>query len=393
MRGGLSSAVGNMKRDERLKPASLGQWAKAALLAAAARIDRLAWRTKLVATIVASFGLLFLLGPLGLTSQFSEQLRSESLERGMALVELLAASNAAAFKDQQDVLFSTSSVNGQSGVKAAYLSDADGMIVAPVDLYGRRVDAVLGLSTNIHERAGEGLRVYRVKGGEYLLTHPVVNYAEEKGAFERLVNGVAYVRFDADAVGWWYAPVQTLKFLVIAVLIGWGWYALLRRWTLKPMQQLAEQSGSNLLNATALSASGIRFDEVDSLCASRLKEEQGGTAAGAYADAKESAPLWQLFLQLGIADALVLDADKRIASVHGRMQNALKCDFEQGTHLLDHTAGGAGMDALMKLLVEMDTHPGVVRETDLDRSNTLVGTYVGDGGGVYVVTLRKKKRR
>jgi hypothetical protein len=384
----LNAAAGSALRDERLQPASWWRTAKTLARAAAKRADRLAWRVKLIAVLGLAFLVLFLAGPVGIASHFSERLRAESLERGMALVEMLAATNAQAFKDQQDVLFSTASVSAQAGVQGAYVSDADGMIVAPVELYGKRVDAIAGMNASLHERAGEGLRVYRMKGGDYVLTYPVVNYVEQAGGFDRLVNGVAYLRYDADAYGWWYAPAEVLKFVVIAILVGWGCYVLLRRWTLWPLKQLAEQGAGDAGNS--LQATGIRFDEVDRLCEARVGAEPHarGTTAGVHTD---GASMWHQLESLGIGDYLVLDAHKRIVSVSGVLEKTLKCSFERGTHLLDHS--GAAMDALMKLVVAMDAAPGAAVETEVDRSMVLVGAYIENGDGAYVVTFRRKKRR
>lgn len=194
------------------------------------KLAGLPWTSRflLITSLLALTVYLFLAFPLVRT--LGNTLRAESLRRGRALLELLAANSGAPVGEGRTRDLSVDGVLREERVKGAVLLDLEGKVLAPSSRSGETLSRLDGIDAPIAD-----IRTFylgRVSGGDYVMVQPLVHRGRRVG--------LAVVTYEAaSASGGWTAAILFLAFLValLGVLVS---LVLAKRMTLAPVTSLRD---------------------------------------------------------------------------------------------------------------------------------------------------------
>lgn len=155
------------------------------------KFQMLEWKNRVWTIIIAIAVLLFFLGPYSLLFHESNTLLAESEKRGYTLAQLLAASNQNAMSQDKTVLYSINSVQQELGVKNAWITDTSGMILSPVERFGKT------LSKNEIFSSPSGCEK-RQQGYDYTFVCPITKWLETESGFQTQVMGYAYLVYSSQ---------------------------------------------------------------------------------------------------------------------------------------------------------------------------------------------------
>jgi len=188
---------------------------------------------RFVGLVAATAALAFVVLAVPLLRTLGSALATESSLRGRALVDLLAATNEEALRENRPETLSNQRVAAEPGVVGAYILDPMGRVLAPVEMSGEPAGQLLSnlgfdvqakdIRTFRESRAGEDTTVYAL---------PV------RAQGRRLGVAVLHYRVGA-AVSRWTVVMLVLGSLLL--LMGVAAAVLVaRRWTLLPVQELKD---------------------------------------------------------------------------------------------------------------------------------------------------------
>ncbi len=348
------------------------------------RIERLEWKTKVLALIVAFAALMFIVGPVQFLFRDTVQLQAESLDRGRALVRLLAASNQEAFSQNQEVLYSTDAVRGEVGVLDAYVTDADGAIVSPAEYFGKRASDIEELSGASGTTLGADIAVRNRGGGSYILEYPIRVMTETYKGLKAVTKGRAFVLFDArsglNRMG--YQFLEAIKFSLLLVLVAWGAFALLKRWTLTPIRYAAEGVPEH---EDGIAAGGhITFSELKPLLESKGRDAPKARRKTMKQPATAAAGLRERLSSLVQEPMIILNGKKEIAMTQAAMQKLLGCTLAEGEHLLEALSESPYFGDVMQLVVDVEEGNKDCSRRSADGSLAFSGTSVVSEGERYI---------
>lgn len=351
------------------------------------KFESLEWNMKILLLLGAIGLIVFILGPIHYMFGDTVKLQTESLDRGRTLVKLLAASNQEAFSENQEVLYSTDVVKSEAGVVGAYISDADGMILSPVDFFGRPISDLKNLNSVYLEKSGDDLRVYNLKDGVYFLTYPIFNTEETYKGINKIKKGVAYLRYDTKASlnsgGYRYFGI--IKFVLFMFLVMWGAYYLLKRWTLLPISKATELCEEGNANGLTENIAGIKFSEVAGLAKAALKiSGQKNISFATQNKTVTGAEILSRIQSFSANDYIVLDSQKMIVSVQGDVEKKFGCTLKAGDHILDSMSDYPHIEELMNIIVEAERDGKTSRQVSL-KDYVLKGSFIEEGNDNFFV--------
>jgi hypothetical protein len=160
-------------------------------------------------------------------------LAAESSLRGRALVELLAATNEEALRENRPEALSVERVALEPGVVGAYILDPTGRVLAPSEKAGDAPGGLLSrLGFEVDANDIRALREGRAEGSTTVYALPV------RAEGRRLGLAVLHYRI-GGAVSTWTVVMLVLGSLLL--LMGVAAAVLIaRRWTLAPVQELRD---------------------------------------------------------------------------------------------------------------------------------------------------------
>src|SRR3989338_7884718 len=140
------------------------------------KFQNLDWSERVIVLIGVAGLLLFIFGPYSLLYRKTHLISYEAHKRGEALVHLLAAGNQAAFAANESVLYSVDAVSRERGVNDAVVTDLEGIILSPLERFGKTLDKVKnGVST-------KGLTTDQ-KGLDFEFFYPIFKWVEKDHVF------------------------------------------------------------------------------------------------------------------------------------------------------------------------------------------------------------------
>lgn len=325
-------------------------------------LDNGTWEKKMLTLLIALGVFVLFAGPISLLSRDSLQLQTESLDRGRALVKLLAASNQQAFIQEQEVLYSIDSVKSEAGVRGAYVADDDGIIVSPVNLFGKEVGDVKNFKQVYFTGSGNELKVYEIGSGKYFLTYPIFVSEESAKGIENVKKGVACLHYDARAslnrVS--HRIIEILRFMILLSFAMWGVFILLKRWTLLPILKAGEIVQAPLTKEAAVQGKGYDLKKV-----------------------------WEKLGSVNAGDFVVLDSKKNLIEALGSVDQALKCSLSRGQHLLEALNDSPYLKDVLNLLVQIDRDKESAAELKLPNGVTLKAVYLDMDEGYYILVASR----
>ncbi|MFH1653384.1 MAG: hypothetical protein ABIE74_04935 [Pseudomonadota bacterium] len=319
------------------------------------RFESIDWNKKILIILIGAISILYLLGPVHLLFRDITQLEAESLDRGKTLVRLLAASNQEAFGQDQEVLFSVDSAKGEVGVEEIFVTDNEGMILSPVELFGQQIQSRPRMD-KVFSASADKLKAFDIGGGEYYLTYPIFNSEETFKGITEIRKGLAIIKYDArgslNRAG--FQVVEVIKLFIISVLMVWGLYYLLRRWTIFPLSYaLHSFDESGKLNLSGK----MKFAEfellVDKINASKpiLPDSPQSNQTDLR---KVNDGFWEMLKELNMGDFLIVDTQKRVVATSGNINGKLGARVESGRHLLEGLGDSPFMKDILDLIVVME---------------------------------------
>jgi HAMP domain-containing protein len=172
----------------------------------------------------------YLVLALPLVRTLGNALREESLRRGRALLDLLAAANATAVAEGRARDLQVEMVTREERVKEAFILDLQGKVLAPSSRVDETFETIDGIQPAIEE-----IRTFylgRRGNGDYAMVEPILDRGQR--------IGIALVVYEvATASGSWAVAVLFLGFLVLmlAVLVA---VFMAKRFTLEPIAALRD---------------------------------------------------------------------------------------------------------------------------------------------------------
>lgn len=349
--------------------------------------EELEWNVKLLYLLGLTGIIILFIGPLNFIFRSSLQLQTESLDRGRTLVRLLAASNQEAFSENQEVLYSTEAVRGEVGVVGAFISDASGMILAPADNFGGQVQKTKDFDERYLTQSSDSLKVYDAGGGVFFLTYPILNSEETYKGLEDIKKGIAYIKYDTNFSlnRLESKTVAVMKFIILTILCGWGFYFLQKRWTLYPMLKAtnALKEGELLREVTK-----IRFTELDNLL-SQIKIHLQKKPAEASRDNNKTVDFWKQLQPLTIGDFLVLNSNKVLLLKQGSIGKVLETSLTNGEHILEGMGKSPHLNDLMQLILDIENKKDTAK-VELKNGYSLKGIQVKEKMENYFVITSYK---
>ncbi|MBN1334482.1 MAG: FHA domain-containing protein [Deltaproteobacteria bacterium] len=204
------------------------------------RMGRWPWNLRLAGVFVLA-GLLLVLAPggglLAQVAHVSDVAEAGSVERARALALALAAQNAPAFQDRNQLRLDVSIVKDLPGVRQAYLTDTRGAVRAPVETLGRSIAGTASFDEAIERGTVTAVKAGR---GRWTVLAPIRARPVE-GAPAR-IEGWACLDYDARAAIAGSDPRDRrvpAAVLVIVLALG-GAFVLTRRLIARPLATLGE---------------------------------------------------------------------------------------------------------------------------------------------------------
>jgi hypothetical protein len=316
------------------------------------------WDKKFIIMLIALGIIAFFIGPIRFLFVDTTQLQAESLDRAGSLVRLLAASNQEAFSQEQEVLYTTDAVRGELGVEEAFITDNQGMVLAPAEYFGMQAQKIKDFRNFYLEKAGDNLRAYDLGKNHYFLTYPIFNSLETYRGIQEIKKGVAYISYNTSAslnrVHVRY--LEAIRFLVLMILCLWGLFYLQKRWTLSYVDEATKN-------------------------AVKESEKNETTAPESH---NLTANFWEKLEQLGLGTYLVLDDKRAIVSHQGAVEKKLKCSLEKGGHLLECLSDSPYFQDMLDAVVALGKEPTNYDATSTDGALKIKGTSVeGEGARAY----------
>lgn len=282
-----SSDSGDITTESRPAPRSgaamgRGRWGEAARRTWAVVLG-LPWTVRL-ASIFALAGLLLLVAPGGLMSQLarvSAAAEEQAVDRGRALAIALAARNASAFEEHDDLVLDVSLVKGEPGVRRALVVDAHGTVRAPPE---RARQSVTGTAAFIEASEHGDVTALRGDGGTWSILAPI--RAGPVDGAPATVEGWAFLEVDvavmaasskvgAGRVG---AAILTLA------LVMTGAFVLARRLAVRPLTDLQEDLEQAMRGHAAAIRVSYAWTQADELARSINRLLERWRKAGAAED-------------------------------------------------------------------------------------------------------------
>ena len=188
---------------------------------------------RFVGLVVATAALAFVVLAMPLLRTLGSALAAESSLRGRALVDLLAATNEEALRENRPETLSTERVAGEPGVVGAYILDPMGRVLAPAEKSGESSGPLLSnLGFDVEAKDIRAFRKSRAGDDTTVYALPV------RAQGRRLGVAVLHYRVGA-AVSRWTVVMLVLGSLLL--LMGVAAAVLVaRRWTLLPVQELKD---------------------------------------------------------------------------------------------------------------------------------------------------------
>lgn len=188
---------------------------------------------RFVALVVAVGVLAFAVLALPLIRTLGSALTNESALRGRVLVDLLAASNEAALRENRPDTLTTARVSSEPGVLGAFVLDPMGRVLAPQsEANGTGGSVLASLGADVRARDIRTYRESRVEDGTIVYALPV--RAEGRRV------GVAVLHYrTAAATPMWTGVMLVLGSVLLLMGVG-GAVLMARRWTLAPVQELRD---------------------------------------------------------------------------------------------------------------------------------------------------------
>jgi hypothetical protein len=188
---------------------------------------------RFVGLVAAIAALAFVVLAMPLLRTLGSALAVESSLRGRALVDLLAATNEEALRENRPETLSTQGVAAEPGVVGAYILDTMGRVLAPAEMSGESAGPLLSnLGFDVQAKDIRAFRESRSGDDTTVYALPV------RAQGRRLGVAVLHYRIGA-AVSRWTVVMLVLGSLLL--LMGVAAAVLLaRRWTLLPVQELKD---------------------------------------------------------------------------------------------------------------------------------------------------------
>jgi hypothetical protein len=316
------------------------------------------WDKKFIIVLVAVGVIAFLIGPVRFLFVDTTQLQAESLDRAGSLVRLLAASNQEAFSQGQEVLYSTDAVRGELGVDEAFITDNQGMVLAPAEYFGMPAQKIAGFRNFYLEKAGDNIRAYDLGKHHYFLTYPIFNSLETYKGIQEIKKGVAFISYNTSAslnrVHTRY--LEAIRFAILMILCLWGLFYLEKRWTVSYIDEATKNA---------------------------LQENEP-----VHTTTPESNNLttnfWDKLEKLGLGTYLVLDDNRAIVSHQGAAEQKLKCELKKGGHLLEYLSDSPYFQDMLDAVVALGKEPASYDATSTDGALKIKATAIeGEGNRPY----------
>jgi hypothetical protein len=200
---------------EELPPTVIGAAVdQAAAIPSVEGAPRASLQPLLVTAVLSLVAYLLLAVPLVFSIRSS--LWDESLARGRALVDLLAAHNETALAAGENQALSVESVSNRPGVEDALVLDMGGHVLAPGDRSGGAYETIEGTAKKVSE-IGDFFQG-RTSAGDYVLVKPLTRQGERIGFVVLRYSGVAVAE---------RKTVPVLLFLGFLLIVGGAWGAYL----------------------------------------------------------------------------------------------------------------------------------------------------------------------
>ena len=254
------------------------------------RLRFLPWRAQVILAAVAAFVLLVggVIAPL--LKGMENQIQAEVLARGNLLAQELGARNGEFIRQRLDTRLDLRAILGEPGVRAAYLLDVRGTILAPAEQRGRqKFNAITKESFSTRSavsRPAQDMEGEEGEPGEYHIVVPIKVISPDRDIAEQV--GFAYVVYGVGRLTTDSAQRETRlafgAFGVAVVLIGM--VALLFVLTNMPIRALHEDAELVLRGDLGAVESRARWKELEQVTSSlnrsfeRMRSGGGGGFPG-----------------------------------------------------------------------------------------------------------------
>jgi hypothetical protein len=182
------------------------------------KFESLNWDRQVVLCVGASVLAAVLIGPFASFYSTRAMMEEEAVSRGRAIAKELAAANAAAIASGRDTLFNVEQVLGERGVKEAFVTDANGLVLAPAFRFHE--DARKEASVREALKGNDAV-IRHVGIGMYQIASPVTDNGANIGA--------AMITFSARSAAIFKPLWQLFKTcLLMTLAIGAGVYGAVK---------------------------------------------------------------------------------------------------------------------------------------------------------------------
>jgi PAS domain-containing protein len=185
---------------------------------------------------------ILLLSPLGgflpLVDAANGKIEAMSIERGVALAELVGSKNVKAIVDRKNVLIDTRFLDGRTGVKFAMVTDSQGVILSPPERSGQTLEK----HPAYIQSALEG-GVGRSWEGELLELMVPIKASTREGAPITTV-GYSYLLYDAKDVAGMVGSLtlRAVMSILLLIAVGVAIFGAVWRIAVVPVAQLREET-------------------------------------------------------------------------------------------------------------------------------------------------------
>lgn len=365
----------------------------------------MAWRTKFVLLLsgMQVFLLLVIVGPL-LTIQ-EKSTRAVSLERGVTLVNSLAARNRSPLITNQFLQLDSEFIAREPGVSQAVVLDAQGRILSPAARSGEIIASIDGVPA----KPSQVRNFYDgpMTSGEHNLVAPIKNDNAQ-------IVGVAWITFHPIGLSESASTLAVVLMLVIFLSVLGGaalvWGAT--NMTVKPLAVLRDDTEAVIKGDAAAVEELAGFAEINTLAQSINRLIERGmvvpavsvSVSGLAASPAAMAPSQTIVLSSpGAANAaaeqgeMVVDGNFSIVRISGQTEKWLGAKSAEvlGKHVIEAVQEQRLLEVILDLVNVLATQPQASQEADFSALPALGGVFLlsaskSPGSDQTVVQLTKK---
>ncbi len=354
-------------------------------LALRKKFNSLEWKEKIILIFGGLAFVMFLTTPYALLFRESKTLTAETEKRGGSLALLLAASNQVALSENRSILYSTSSVASELGVKDAWIVDKDNNIVAPAERYGKTF-------VGNKAKANPESCTRWTSGLDYQFACPIFKWVEVDAGFKKQIMAYAYIDYTAAATLNFrsYRGFELFKFLTWFVIIfGILGYAAIKI-VQKPLLDLKFDLRAFSRGASPHFPEPQHFAELKDL-ALEIKDCLNSktpviATSAVSADVREFVATLDPFLDRNM---LYINSEKIVTYANPALKQ--KFQIEENTHILRAFGSNAVSDAIIRFLSQaMETAEQTVTETIPGVGTIQILPFQGNGKNSYFLFFEKE---